>query len=58
MVNRNTPQANRVFEYYVEYNEKKFARGGKQRRSAKDPALLKDSTTYYRERRRVGRTSP
>jgi hypothetical protein len=55
MVSRHTPEANRVFEYYVEYNEKKYSRGGKQQRSKEDATLKKDSTTYYRERRRVGR---
>jgi hypothetical protein len=54
-VNRSSPEANRVFEYYVEYNEKKFARGGKQPPSREDPSLRKDSTTYYRERRRLSR---
>ena len=55
MLNRDTPEANRVFEYYVQYNEKKYAREGKQRMSKDDETLLKDSTTYYRERRRVGK---
>jgi hypothetical protein len=54
MVNRNTPEANRVFEYYVDFNEKKFAREGKQQRTLEDESVKKDSTTYYRERRRVG----
>ena len=52
LLNRNTPEANRVFEFYVEYNEKKFARGGKQLREVGSD-LTKDSTTYYRERRRL-----
>jgi hypothetical protein len=55
MVNRNSPDANRVFEYFVEFNEKKFSRGGKQRRSLEDPTVTKDSTTYYRERHRLAR---
>jgi hypothetical protein len=53
MLHRRSPEANRVFEYYVEYNEKKFSRGGKQRLSREDPTSTKDSTTYYRERRRL-----
>jgi hypothetical protein len=52
-LNRHTPEADRVFRYYVEYNEKKFARGGRQPLSRNDPSLTKDSTTYYRERRRL-----
>jgi hypothetical protein len=51
LLNRESPEANRVFEYYVEYNEKKFSRGGKQPRGT-GSTLMKDSTTYYRERRR------
>ena len=54
-VNRNTPEAERVFSYYVEYNDKKFAREGKQPLSRDDPSATKDSTTYYRERRRLTR---
>lgn len=52
-VNRNTEEANRVFEYYVSYNEKKFARGGKDPRSRTDPSLTKDSSTYFKERKRL-----
>jgi hypothetical protein len=54
-VNRNTPEANRVFEYYRDFNEKKFAGNGKQPRTLEDASVTKDSTTYYRERRRVGK---
>lgn len=52
LVNRNSPEASRVFEYFVEYNQKKFASGGKQLRSREDPTQRKDSTTYHRERKR------
>jgi Family of unknown function (DUF6065) len=53
MVNRNSPEASRVFESYVEYNEKKFARGGKTPFSPTDPTLgSKDSATYHKERKR------
>jgi len=51
-VNRDTPEANRVFEYYVEYNMKKFGHGGKQALSTTDLNLTKDSTTYMRERKK------
>lgn len=54
MLHRRTPEANEVFEFFVQYNEKKFAQGGKQRRPSEDPVAMKDSTTYYRERRRTG----
>jgi hypothetical protein len=49
LVNRDSPEAERAFDFFVDYNEKKFASGGKQMRSE---GLTKDSTTYYRERRR------
>jgi hypothetical protein len=60
MVNRNSPEANRVFEYYMDYNQKKFASGGKNLLSTEDPSLgLKDSSTYYKERKRlVGGRAP
>jgi hypothetical protein len=53
LLNRNSPDANRVFEFFVQYNEKKFAHGGRQRLSVEDPERTKDSTTYYRERKRM-----
>jgi hypothetical protein len=52
-VNRNSPDAERVFEYFVDYNKKKFASGGKNWRSPDGPELgFKDSATYYKERKR------
>lgn len=51
ILNRDTPEANRVFEYWCEYNNKKFGSGGKQNLSP-DGKLKKDSTTYHRERHR------
>lgn len=50
-VNRETPEGEKVFKYWVDYNQRKFASGGKQRLSADDPSLVKDSTTYYRKRK-------
>jgi hypothetical protein len=52
-INRNSKEANTVFEYYIQYNHKKFGLGGRQALSAYDPSLTKDSTTYYRERKRL-----
>jgi hypothetical protein len=43
-----------VFEYFVDYNRRKFASGGKDRLSPDDPTLTKDSATYFKERKRVG----
>ena len=51
-INRDSQEANQVFEYYVQYNQKKFGSGGKQALSAYDPSLTKDSTTYFRERKK------
>jgi hypothetical protein len=53
LVDRSSEEANRVFEYFVEYNQKKFARGGTDRRSPTDPTLMKDSATYFKERKRA-----
>jgi hypothetical protein len=53
LVNRNSPEAERVFEYFVEYNTKKFASGGRHPRSYEDPEARKDSSTYFKERKRI-----
>lgn len=53
MINRDTPEGNTVFDYYTQYNHKKFGQGGKQLMSRTDPAVTKDSTTFYRERKRM-----
>jgi hypothetical protein len=51
--NRNSPDAAGVFEYFVDYNKRKFASGGKNLLSASEPELgRKDSATYYKERKR------
>jgi len=56
LVHRNTPEANEAFEFFVQYNEKKFAGTGQDRASPDDPSLSKDSATYYKERKRVSRS--
>jgi hypothetical protein len=56
LVNRRTSEAERVFDYYVEYNERKFSGDGKQLIVRDDPERTKDSTTYFRERRRLRST--
>lgn len=53
MVSRNSSDAEAIFDYFVEYNRKKFASGGKHPRSHEDPSERKDSVTYYKERRRL-----
>jgi hypothetical protein len=53
LLNRNSEDANRVFEFYVQYNERKFSHGGRQRRSYEDPEKMKDSSTYFKERKRM-----
>lgn len=52
VINRDTEENNTVFEYWVEYNKKKFANGGKQLLT-RDGSLTKDSTTYFKERKRM-----
>jgi len=47
VVNRDTPEANEVFEYWLQYNHKKFGSGGKQQLSQD---RTKDSTTFWKER--------
>ncbi len=53
MVNRDTPEANRVFEYWIDYNQKKYGQGGKQLASSTDSNVTKDATTYHKERKRL-----
>jgi hypothetical protein len=55
LVNRNSPEANEAFEFFLQYNRKKFAGAGKDPASPDDPSVTKDSATYYKERKRVGR---
>lgn len=52
MLNRDTPEANKVFEFWVQYNQRKFCSGGKQ---LLDPTSgrTKDSTTFHRTRKEV-----
>lgn len=52
IIHRNTPEANRVFEFWVNYNTNKFCYGGKQ---AMDPygEKTKDSTTFFRTRKEI-----
>ncbi len=53
LVNRDEEDANRVFEYWLQYNHKKYSSGGKQMLTQNDPERRKDSTTYHRERQRI-----
>lgn len=49
-INRNTPEADKVFRYWLDYNKQKFEMGGKQPLTE---TLKKDSTTYFRERNKM-----
>jgi hypothetical protein len=53
LVNRGTPEANEAFEFFLRYNQKKFAGSGTDPLLADDPSLTKDSATYYKERKRI-----
>ncbi len=55
-INRNSPDADRVFRYFAEYNRRKYASGGKDRASPTDPTVVKDSSTYFKERKRLLRS--
>jgi hypothetical protein len=50
-VNRDTPEGEKVFKYWIDYNRKKYELGGKQQASAHYPEIMKDSTTFHRERK-------
>jgi len=52
IVNRDDPEGNRVFEFWQQYNHKKFCQGGKQALLA-DGSRTKDATTFYKERKRM-----
>jgi hypothetical protein len=50
-INRDTPESNRVFEFWMQYNDQKFCHGGRQSLT-EDGSMKKDATTYHRERMR------
>lgn len=47
IVNRNTPESNKIFEYWLQYNKQKFDSGGKQ---ALTKDRKKDSGTFWKKR--------
>jgi hypothetical protein len=51
-INRDTPEAAGVLMSWVEYNREKFCSGGQQHANAYDPDVMKDSTTFYRLRKK------
>lgn len=51
-INRNTPEANKVVDFWIDYNTKKFCNGGYAALSKTDPTLRKDASTFYKERMR------
>jgi hypothetical protein len=51
--NRNSPEADRVFEYFADYNRKKFAGSGTDPRTEHGDPALKDSSVYFKERKRL-----
>ena len=52
-INRNSEDADRAFQFWVQYNHKKFAGSGTEPIPHSDPPATKDPTTYFRERRRI-----
>ncbi|NHC13041.1 DUF6065 family protein [Motilibacter deserti] len=50
-LDRSTPEGEKVFKFFVDYQERKFAGEGKQPVYRDDPTVTKDSTTYYRMRK-------
>lgn len=51
-INRNSEEAAEVFDYFVQYNRKKFAGTGTVPIPESNPPATKDSSTYYKERKR------
>lgn len=52
MLNRDSPEANKVVESWFDYNTKKFCKGGYAIMSKHDPDRRKDASTFYKERMR------
>jgi hypothetical protein len=48
--NRDDPDANQTLEFWMNYNEEKFGRGGQQYLA---DGVSKDSTTFFRNRKRI-----
>ncbi len=53
MVERDTPEGEKVFKYWIDYNHKKYGCGGKQHASSKDYSIMKDSSTYHKEKKKA-----
>ena len=51
-INRKSEEANKVFEYWIQYNDKKFGHGGKQF-VTEDGKVTKDGGTFYKERAHI-----
>lgn len=49
-VTRSSPEGEAVFKFWIDYNHQKYGSGGNQHASAEHPEVMKDSTTYFRER--------
>lgn len=49
-INRDGPESDKVFSYWLSYNKQKFEMGGRQPLTE---TLTKDSTTYFKERNRM-----
>lgn len=58
MLSRNSEEADRAYRFWLQYNEKKFAGDGRTPVPLSDPPAYKDASTYYKERKRVLRSSP
>lgn len=52
-INRNSADGEHAFQYWLEYNRKKFTEGGTAPIPFSDPPAFKDSSTYYKERKRI-----
>lgn len=52
-INRNSEAADNAFRFWLQYNQKKFAGNGTNPIPLSDPPATKDSSTYYKERKRL-----
>lgn len=51
LINRDDPESEKIFKFWVNYNRQKYESGGNQFLTPLDLSLKKDSTTYHRVRK-------
>jgi hypothetical protein len=51
VLERQSEEGEKVFQYWTGYNHKKYGKGGKQHASSDYAEIMKDSTTFFREKK-------